>query len=370
MRIGIIRGDLPGPIHLTDLEAVSQYNPPTEPRGQERAIGRPTTAKLDAVLANAVTGAGAIIQGSDISGSFPLTIVAATSDTLKVRTSATGAFSTVTIAAAAYASITTLLAAINKALTGTGVVAVQGTGSGSRVALEGPHGASTYVETATVANSAYTLLGLTATSRTMPTSAAFITALNPVNGTLNVSTTAINAVGTSTNSNAISLVPTARGTQKAIADAIAPQFVETSTVIDSYLVGMINEYRSASYNPDSRRTPSLGAGAAISVVQDDGSTAFSASLPVISSVTHNSPNSGDITIAGTGLGSYDLKETVVKVATVNGKLNKRLDQVVIERAGGSVNPTAIVIPASLLPNLVTATTAQVQVRQRATAPHA
>lgn len=363
MRVGIVRGDLPGPIHLMDLEPVSQFNAPTEPKGQERNVARPTTARLDAVLANATTGAGAVIQGSDISGSFPLTIVAATSDTLKVRTSASGAFSTVTIAAAAYASITTLLAAINVALKGTGVVAFQGTGSGSRVALEGPHGASAYVETATVANSAYTLLGLTATSRTTPSSATFITALNPISGTLNVSSTAVNAVGASTNANAMSLIPSGRGTQTAIADAIAPKFVETPVAIDSFLVGMLSEYRSASYNPDSRRLPSLGAGAAISVVADDGVTAFAPTLPVVSSATHDSPTSGALTIAGTGLGVFDRKETVVKLT---GKVNKTLAQVVIERAGGSVSATSIVIPASLIPGLTVATTSvQVKVRQRA-----
>jgi hypothetical protein len=368
MRVGIIRGDLPGPIHISDIETVSQYNPPIEPRGQERNISRPTTARLDALLANATTGAGAVIQSSDISGSFPITITGASNDTLKVRTSATGAFSTVTIAAAVYATITTLVAAVKKALTGTGVTAFAGTGSGARLSLEGPHGASAYVETATVANSAYSAIGLTATSRTTPTSAAFITALNPVSGTLNVANATISAVGTSTNSNALSLIPIARGTHKAIADAIAPQFVETPAVIDSYLVGMLSGYRSASYCPDARSRAAVGA--AISVVQDDGSTAFSASLPTISSVTHNSPTSGDITIAGTGLGTFEQKDTVVKVATVNGKLNKRLDQTTIERAGGSITSTSIIVPASLLPNLVASTTAQVQVRQRATPPHA
>jgi len=363
MRCGVIRGDLPGPIHLMDLEPVSQFNAPTEPKGQERTIGRPTTARLDAVLANATTGAGAVIQGSDISGSFPLTLVAATSDTLKVRTSASGAFSTVVIVAAAYASITTLVAAINVALKGTGVTAFTGVGSGGRVSFEGPHGASAYVETATVTHSAYALLGLTATSRTTPASATFITALNPISGTLDVSTATINAVGTSTNSNALSLIPSTRGTQAAIADAIAPKFVETAVAIDSFLVGMLSEYRSASYNPDSRRLPSLGAAAAISVVQDDGVTAFAPTLPVVSSATHDSPTSGALTIAGTGLGVYDRKETVVKLT---GKVSKTLSQIVIERAGGSVAATAIVIPASLLAGLtVTTTSVQVKVRQRA-----
>src|SRR6478736_3313854 len=305
MRIGVIRGDLPGPIHLMDLEPVSQFNPPVEAKGQERNIGRPTTAKLDVVLSGS-TGAGAIIQGSDISGSFPLTING-TNNVLKVRTTSSAAYSTVTIA-----------------------------------------------------NSAYTSLGLTATIRTTPSSATFITALNPISGTLNVSNTAINAVGSGNNANALSLVPAARGTQTAIADAIAPKFAETPVVIDSWLVGMIAEYRSASYNPDSRR--GLVSGAAIAVVADDGSTTFTTTLPVTSSATKDSPTSGALTIAGTGLGVYDRKETTVQLT---GKINKTLHQVVIEKAGGSVTATSIVIPASLLAGLTTVTTfVQVKVRQR------
>src|SRR5690349_21301106 len=99
MRIGITRGDLPGPIHLQDLETVSQYNPPTEPKGQERAIGRPTTAEVEAVLASATVGAGAVIEGSDISGSFPLTING-TNDDLKIKTSSSAGYTTVLVAQA------------------------------------------------------------------------------------------------------------------------------------------------------------------------------------------------------------------------------------------------------------------------------
>jgi hypothetical protein len=180
-----------------------------------------------------------------------------------------------------------------------------------------------------------------------------------------VSTATINAVGASSNSNALSLIPSTRGTQTAIADVIAPKFVETAVAIDSFLVGMLSEYRSASYNPDSRRLPSLGAAAAISVVQDDGVTAFAPTLPVASTATHNSPTTGALTIAGTGLGVYDRKETVVKLT---GKVSKTLAQVTIERAGGSVAATSIVIPASLIPGLTVATTfVQVKVRQRVSA---
>jgi hypothetical protein len=368
MRIGVIRGDLPGPIHLRDLETVSQFNPPTEVRGQEVYIGRPSVAEIESVLSNSVYGAGAVIQGSDITGSFPITITGSNDD-LRIRTSATASFTTVLVAQAAYANIANFLAAINVALTGTGVVAYQGPGSGQRVALESrTRGVSSYLEVDTTGNGSVfdTPAGLTAGARTMPSAATFITALNPVSGTLNVSTATINAVGASTNANALSLIPTSRGTQTALADAIAPRVLETSVAIDSFLVGMISEYRSASFNPDSRR--GLPNGAAISVVQDDGSTAFSAiaGLPTLVTADLNTPTTGALTLTGTFMGTFDKKETKVRV--VGPGINKTLYQKAIEAAGGSVAATSIVIPASLLPGAtVTTTTARVQVRQRITA---
>lgn len=366
MRIGVIRGDLPGPIHIRDLETVSQFNPVVEPRGQELYLSRPTAAKIEAVLANSTYGAGAVIEGSDISGSFPITING-TNDDLKVKTSAGAAFTTVLIAQTAYANIAALVAAVNAALVGTGITARQGTGSGQRLALESnTKGVNSYIEVDTTGNGSVfnTPAGFTAGARTVTTAAAIITATNPVNGTLNVSTATINGVGTGTATNTLGLIPSARGTTAAIAEAIAPRIVETSIAIDSWLVGMIAKYRNAAFNPDSRR--GLPNGAAISVVQDDGSTAFSVGLPVLTTADLNTPTSGALTLTGTDMGSYDKKETSVRV--IGPGIDKRLEQKAIEAAGGSVSATSIVIPASLLPGAaVTTTTARVQVRQRASA---
>ncbi len=368
MRIGVIRGDLPGPIHLVDLETVSQYNPPTEPKGQELYIGRPTTTEIEGVLANSTSGAGAVIQGSDISGNFSITITGS-NDTLRVRTTAAGSFTVVTIVHAVYASITTFLAAINVALAGTGITAYQGTGTGQRVSIESlTKGVNSIVGIDSVGNGATgnTPLGFgsSAIQRTMPSAATFITALNPINGTLDVSTATINAVGASTATNALSLIPTARGTTGKVADAVAPKLAETAVAIDSYLVGMISEYRNAAFNPDSRS--GLPSAAAISVVADDGVTPFAAGLPVLSVADLNTPSTGALTLTGTGLGGFDNKETKIRVAGPG--INKTLHQKAIEAAGGSVSATSIVVPASLIPGAtLTTTTARVQVRQRATA---
>lgn len=366
MRIGVIRGDLSGPIFLGDLEPVSQQNPTTEPRGQERYIGRPTILKLETALAHPTKGAGATIEGSDIAANFPITITAANDD-LKVKTSSAAAYTTVLVAQAAYANLTLFLAAINVALAGTGVVARQGTGSGQRVALETvAKGVNTYLQIDSTAGGsvANTPLGLGASSvtRTMPSAAAFITALNPVSGTLNVSNTAINGVGSATSANALSLIPTARGLQTALADAIAPKFAETPVVLDSFLYGHIAGYRNSAYNPDKRRVPAVANGAAIAIVADDGSTAYTLTVPTITTAVIAS---GAITITGTNLGSSEREETVVKVA---GNLAKSLPRRRIIAAGGTVSPTSIVIPASLIVGAAaTVTKVQVKMRTRATA---
>lgn len=230
MRIGVIRGDMPGPICLMDLEPVSQQNPPTEPKGQERRFGRPDVANITRVLAS---------------------------------------------------------------------------------------------------------LGLTANV------ANLITATLPVGGPLNVSTAAIQGVSGLGSATAPQVA--------AIADAIAPRFIETDVAIKSFQVGMILGYRSASYCPDSRRLPPLPNGAAISVVQDDGVTAFTAALTVISGAVSGG---GDITIAGTNLGNSEVQGTVVKVTSANGASSVKLYQRQITAvAGGLVSATSIVLKSSLLSGL-------------------
>ncbi len=175
----------------------------------------------------------------------------------------------------------------------------------------------------------------------------------------------MNGGGSGDNASALNLIPSDRGTVTALADAIAPQFIETPVALDSFLVGNMADLLSANFNPDTRRIPALADGPAVEVVEDDGSTAFSLTLPVVSSATLNSPGAGDVTIAGTGLGDPERNETVVRIT---GDVTTTIEQVVLENAGGSVSDTAVVVPASLIPGAATTTTfVQVQVRQRVSA---
>jgi len=381
MRVGVIRGDMPGPVLLADLESVSGRNVSTEAPGQVRYISRPTVAEVEAALADATTGAGATLAGSTLA--FNVTVVAATSDDLLLKTSAAAGFTTYTIAAAAYTNLTDLLAAINAAIAGSGITARENV-AGDGIALESDtKGVDSYVENDTIANgsNANTLLGLAdGDVRDMPSAATFITDALPVGGPLDVSTATIEAVGAGDNANALSLIPTARGTVAALAEAVAPLLIETPVVEDSMRAGHLSSLLSANFNPDPRRSPALVNGAAIEVVEDDGSTPYTVGLPAITSATLDSPGAGDVTIAGTDLSgpgdpTAERKEVTVKVlgtGTPDGG-DLSLSQDIIEANGGTVTATSIVIPAVLnnLAGWATGTTSvQVKMRSYASATEA
>ena len=357
MRIGVIRGDLPGPIFIADVETISQFNPPTEPSGQTYYISRPTIAEVEAALAG-VHGVGATIEGSDIVGSFPLTINAG-NQTLRVRLKATDAFTVALLPTGVYATLGDLLAVVAPALLNYGVIARQGTGSGARFALESSvRGVSSYLEIDTVAHLSTfnTPAGLLAggSIRTMPTAAEYITACLPVGGPLNVSYGTLDGVGAATAANALLYSPVSRGTEEAIAGAIAPRIIETPVAIKSFQVGQIAKFRSANFNPDPTRLPAFPSSAAILVVQDDGVSAFVAPLPNLTSAILGP----SLVINGVGLGTNEINATTVKVT---GTISKVVTQQMIRHVGGLVSATQIVVPLSLLPGIA-AITCFVQVK--------
>lgn len=352
MRIGVIRGDLPGPIFLSDLETISQFDPPIEPLGQTYYVSRPDVVELEGVLANATFGAGAALQGSNISATFPLTINAG-NQTLKIRASAAATYSTLLVGLNVYADIAALVAAVNVALTGSGFVARAGVAVGTFAIESATRGVNSYLQVDSVAGgSTFNTpagFGAASVTRTMPPSTSYITACLPVGGPLDVRTATLNGVGAGTASTALAFIPASKGTQAAVAEAIAPRIIETAVAIKSFQVGAIASFRSANFNPDSRRIPALPSGAAITVVQDDGFTAFVAPLPnLVNAVI----GGGNLTISGTGLGTNERKETVVKSV---GAVNVTLSQKAIEHVGGTVGATQVVVPLTLLPGLVAAT---------------
>lgn len=348
MRVGVIRGDMPGPVSLMDLETISQYDPPIEPKGQERRVGRPDLTYVGSALGDIPAG---IIGSVDLPAAAPI-VINAGNQTLRAKVDSAAAFTVVTVAAAAYASAQLLVTAVNAALATAGLDATARLDdTGDFLVLQSDElGTGSYIEIDTVANgSTFNAVPgfVDGDSFTVPTVAAVITTTLPVGGPLDVSTATLRAtVGEGGTDAQVS----------ALANTIAPHFVDTDVVIKSFQVGMISGFRSASYNPDPNRIPALSNGAAISVVQDDGVTPFVAPLTVITAAADNTPNAGDITITGTNLGDPEVQATVVKVTSANGGSFVKLYQSVIQGtfSGGTqgvVTATSIVIPASLLSGL-------------------
>lgn len=361
MHIGVIRGDLPGPVLLSGLEPVSQHNPPTEPSGQEVYISRPTVAELEAVFADPTVGLGAAIEGGTIS--FNL-VVDGTNDTLKLKTAAADAFTDALIAQTTYTNLTDLVTAINAALDAVGLaVTCYANRAGDGIVLESNEkGATSYLESDTDANGSTANGDLAITDgevRTLVDLASdLITDGLPVGGPLDVSTATLEASGTAEAAAALAPIPVARGTTAAVANAIAPKIADTPVAVDSYLAGQISDLLNASFNPDPRRNPALADGAAVEVVEDDGSTDFATAnaLPAITSATLDSPGAGDVTIAGTNMASVgdptgERKEVVVKFTGTGAPGGPTdalvLSQELIEANGGTVTATSIVVPAVL-----------------------
>lgn len=350
-RIGVIRGDLSKALFFADLEPKSQAQATIEsPKGQSRYVSRPDATNVG----SSISVAPAAVQ-STADVTLPMTIDNS-NHTLRVRLSSTGSYVVVTVANATYSSMTTLLAAINAAIVTAGLAVTAEVGSGAlRVRLKTTaKGPGTYIQVDTVGNGSTgntpLQFGSGGLSFTVPTAAAVITALLPVGGPLDVSSATI----LSTVSSALSAAQV-----KAVADAIAPQFVETDAFKKSYLKGNIHGYLLSTFNPDPRRLPAFTPGAAITVVQDDGVTAFTFAGPNIVTAAKNVPSSGALRITGMNLAPYGAFSARIILL---GSGAKKLRQADIEAGGGSVTATQIDIPAALVPGIAaTSTSARVEV---------
>ena len=239
MRVGVIRGDLPGSLFLADLETVSETDFPIEPVGQTRYVSRPNATAIASYLAS---------QG--------------------------------------------------------------------------------------LAASATTLISTTV----------------PVGGPVDVSSATIKGVaGLSGASNA---------QVAALQDLLAPKFLETDVVIESFQVGELSKLLSSHFTPDSTRLPALATGPAIAVVMDDGVTPFTAPLPTISSAVNGG---GNLTISGTALGNSELYDaTRVRAYNTALGVSHTATQRAIVHAGGSVGASSVVVPQSLLPGVAAGWSVQLE----------
>jgi hypothetical protein len=359
MYVGVIRGDMPGPIWVGDLETVSQTNFTTEPVGQTTYLSRPSVTALtdylgglDANYDNTpYQGSGGVPAGIEGSSAvtFPLTLTGS-NNTISVSITVVDAYHSYVIPAGVYPNMTSLLAAANTALAGSGVSATTDSATGTVfILVTTALGVGAYIKVNVVGTSTFNTPAHFADHQTftMPTAATIIAAMLPVGGPLLVTAAAI-----LTN---LGAAPQAAG---AVA-LIAPQFVETTEAIQSFQIGMMAGFLTPDYNPDPRLLPALANGPAITVVQNDGTSIFTAGLPIITAAAHNSPNTGDITITGVDLGNAEFfgatKVIVTGVSPGPGlpapviTLNQKVIQATLTGGTqGVVSATSIVIPASLL----------------------
>lgn len=352
MRIGVIRGDLPGPIFVADLEPTSQVNVPTEPPGQTRYISRPTAVTVAPFIK---TVPASVASTGNIS--FPLTLNFTNNNLDLSGTAAVPAVSA-TISAGTYANIDALVGAVNQSLATTGFVAsalsptklairTTVTGEGTFLTYGSVASGSTFNTAAALAVGGFT--------HTVPSAGAFILGTLPVGGPLNVSVANVRSIL----GGGLSVAQA-----QAAADLIAPRFIESNTVLESYLVGEVGNLLSASFNPDPTRIPFIASGPAIAVVEDDGVTPFSYLATELTTAQLGTPGAGDVTLTGTtlaGVGTPNAEVEETKVAFYVPGRSKTVTQKAIVAAGGTVSATDIIIPASLVPaGTVAGTLVQVQ----------
>lgn len=362
MRVGVIRGDIPGPIFVNDLEDVSQWCPPIEPRGQDRYLSRPDLTLVGAALAANIPASR--LGTVDISGGA--VVVLGASDVLQIRVDPLAGYTSCTIAAAAYPSAATLVAAVNAAISASamrGLVIATTDETGTYFVLRtAAKGTGSYLGVNVLATSTFnTLVGFAnpAFAFTVPTAAAVITATLPVGGPLDVRDVA-------------TLQPllgygTTLAERTAVADTIAPRFIETEVVKKSFQVGNLADLRNPLFNPDPNRLPAIASGPAITVTQDDGFTLYTAPLTALTNAQINVPIANWLTLTGTDLGITERPEdTEVHLLDESNLPTQELPVILWGRHiiahGGSISQTSITIPPALKPLWVAAVTSKARVK--------
>jgi hypothetical protein len=336
MRVGVIRGDLTqGPIFIADLEPTSQHNNPVDPVAQTRYIQRPSVALVTAAMAPipaAFESTGNIV--------LPLAVVAGVSDTIILDTgNGAGPLTAVIAPNAGYTTMALLIAAVNAAFVAAGSDAIAEVGilplriRFKTSTVTGPGSTITVTSVVGGSTAGTGLVMVAGGTFTVPTVLATIASMNPTvtppaTGSVNVSLAKMLLV-----SKALQTGTTVNAMGVALADTIAPHFVETDVAIKSFQVGDLAGFRSLTYVPDPRALPAIAAGPAIEVVQDDGVTAFSAlgaaAMPMITAAVHNVPNAGDITITGVGMAYTERDNTTVDVVDATTGAKVRLTQSLI-----------------------------------------
>lgn len=260
MRVGIVRTDLGNGIYFADLVSNVQRPQASSAPGQARTIRRPTDVELTDVLnEHAVLS----LRGSDTNANVDTSV----NDTLRIRQA--GNYIVIAVTSGAATPKTTIRDDLNAAFLANGldfIASVVGTNQIQIDSVAPNSGPSAVLDIDTIGNGSTlnTPLGFadgfTATGLTV---AALQAATYPAPTTIDVSAATIVALST------FASLTTAQQTAlvTAIADAIAPQIIETGDALRSFAIGAIAEARSATFQPHT-----LPAGVGVAVVENDGVT--------------------------------------------------------------------------------------------------
>lgn len=275
MRIGVVRDDMGRGLHLDDLMPRNQYPYASQVAGQSRVIRKPSDAELAAAIGS--YPAPAATTGTDTNANVDTSV----NDTLRIRTSPSATYTVIAVTAGAATAKTTIRNDLNAAFTSNSlplVADIVGTNQ-IRIRTTSPNvGPSAYLQIDSVANGStlntplgFAVGGVVATGTATSTLVTDVkTAVYPTAVTIDVSQATVVAANAA-------FAGLSAGDQAAltaaIAELVAPYFVPTGDVLNSFANGKLSVLRVAAFRPDGDRA-GYPTGIAVAAVEDDGSTPF------------------------------------------------------------------------------------------------
>lgn len=265
MRIGCIRSDIGG-IYISDVENTSQRNFSSEPFGQSRNLKKPSSDVLSSVLGS--FGSVSVL-GSNTSAS----VDTSSNNTLRIR-QGSGSFLSITVPTGASVSKASIATSLTTVMLANGMEAMAAVSGNNQILIYSTgsnKGPSASLEIDTVANGSTlsTAVGFNSSGVTLTglSVSSLVSAVYPTASTIDVSSATILA---------LSSFSTLLGSDKtalvnAIADAVAPHFIETELVVQSATSGQLSKLASSGFHPGYGHT-GLPAGAAVVLLSDDGSS--------------------------------------------------------------------------------------------------
>lgn len=267
MRVGIVRSDI-NKIFLNDIESRSQRCFSMEPYGQTRYLHKPTSEELLNVLNKYAT-----LTSAGNNGDATVDTTGANATKLNIRTSATGAFSQVVVTSGAAITKDQIVFDLNAGFKSNGLPLIARVDTHECIMIDTlAKGPGAYIEvSATLPSVAalHTVLGLGATMKSGLSVDDLKAAVYPTEKTIDVSTVNILSLSTFSSMTIENLIQL----REAIANVIAPHFVETGMVLLSFAYGNLSKMRSPNFWPGGSRS-GIPAGVCAAVVEDDGFTPF------------------------------------------------------------------------------------------------